>query len=339
LIEGTVSAGLAASLLELAVERGASRDELLRRSAIGPDELANPDNRIEFERYVGLMRHAKSMSGDSALALHFGDQVELRDFSVMGGLVPPSGRPIDGLSLTNRFAPLLIDVPISGATRFEMCNRDDGLWLVDTRSEPNCFPELTESTFARMVAMCRRHGASDAIREIRVTHPAPDYRNEYDEVLQVSVSFGCERNELRIDRSVLEQVHAPPTYANSVLLKHAEELLAELGRSQSTRSKVERILIPQIAESSARVDTVAYEMGLSRQTLHRRLKDEGTSFERIRDELRRELALRSLTRDEISAGQLAAGLGFSDRSAFERAFKRWTGVGPAAWKKVAWANG
>ena len=339
MIEGTVSAGLAARLLELAVDRGASRDELLRRSAIGRTELADPDNRIEFERYVALMRHAKSMSGDAALALHFGDEVELRDFSVMGALVPPSGRPIDGLSLTNRFAPLLVDIPISGASRFELSDRDDALWLIDTRSEPNSFPELTESTFARMISMCRRHGASDAIREVRVTHPAPDYRDQYGEVLQVPVSFDCERNEVRLDPSILRQLHAPPSYANSILLKHAEALLSELSRSQSTRSKVERILIPQISESSARADTVAREMGLSRQTLHRRLKDEGTTFERIRDELRRELALRTLVREEISAGQLAAGLGFSDRSAFERAFKRWTGVGPAAWKKVAWANG
>lgn len=310
----------------------------MHRSTIREEDLADPDARIELERYVALMRHAKAMTADDALALHLGEQGELAEFSVVGALRPTSGRPLDGLSQTNRYVPLLIDVPISGATRFELKDRTDGLWVVDTRSDPNSFPELTESAFARTISTFRRHGAADAIREVRVTHSAPEHRDEYDRVFQVPTTFDCERNELRLDRSILERIHEAPTYANSVLQEHAEALLSELNRSHSTRTRVERILIRQIAESSANVDAVARALGFSRQTLHRRLKEEGATFERVRDNLRKELALRTLARETISTGQLAAVLGFSDRSAFARAFKRWTGKGPATWKRSASAK-
>lgn len=339
MIEGSVSAGLAARLLELAVAKGAAKDELLRHSGIEPVQLADPDGRIDLARYKSLMRNAKFMTGDEAIALHFGQHGDLGEFSVMGALTPPSGRPVDGLSQTNRYAPLLIDVPISGTNRFELEEREDGLWVIDTRSEPNSFPEITESTFARKIATFRRNGAADAVREVRVTHAAPEYRREYDEVFKVPTTFGCERNEIRLDPSFLQQIHPSASYANSLLHQHAEVLLAQLKESQSARAKVERVLIRHLSDGSPRVDAVAQYMGLSRQTLHRRLATEGTSFERIRDDLRRELALRALAREKISSAQLAAVLGFSDRSAFARAFKRWTGVGPATWKKTASADG
>lgn len=335
--DGSVSAGLASQLLELAVQRGASRDELLNRSALTLLDLVEADARIDLQRYIRLMRNAKTLTGDEALALHFGQQADLAEFSVLGGLRPSSGRPIDGLSQTNRFVQLLIDVPISGATRFELEERDDGLWVVDTRSDPNAFPELTESTFARKISTFRRNGAADAVREVRVTHPEPEYRSEYDDVFRVPITFNCQRNELRLNRAALEQVHAVPGYASSVLQQHAEALLSDLKQNETMRARVERILIRQISGSIC-IDAVAHEMGLSRQTLHRRLADEHATFEQIRDDLRKELALRTLRREKISPAQLAAILGFSDRSAFARAFKRWTGVGPSAWKRTALAN-
>jgi AraC-like DNA-binding protein len=74
-------------------------------------------------------------------------------------------------------------------------------------------------------------------------------------------------------------------------------------------------------------DRVARELGLSRATLYRKLKQEGVSFEALRDELRRDLALRYLA-GKTSVSKTAYLLGFSDPAAFSRAFKRWTGKSP-----------
>lgn len=92
---------------------------------------------------------------------------------------------------------------------------------------------------------------------------------------------------------------------------------------------VERRVEPLLASGPVRIEQVASAMGLSRQTLYRRLKSEGVTFEALLDRLRRRLALK-LVRQGLPVKEVAYRLGFSDPAAFSRAFKRWTGSSPSA---------
>jgi AraC-like DNA-binding protein len=85
-----------------------------------------------------------------------------------------------------------------------------------------------------------------------------------------------------------------------------------------------------LAGGGAGIGAVAAKMGVSRQTLYRKLKAEGTTFEKLLDALRHRLALDHLGAGKRSIGEIAWQLGFSDRASFSRAFKRWTGRGPGA---------
>ena len=76
------------------------------------------------------------------------------------------------------------------------------------------------------------------------------------------------------------------------------------------------------------MDMIASKMGLSHQSLYRNLKAEGTTFEKVLDELRHQLALRYLRAKKASVNETAYLVGFSEPAAFSRAFKRWTGVSP-----------
>jgi AraC-like DNA-binding protein len=76
------------------------------------------------------------------------------------------------------------------------------------------------------------------------------------------------------------------------------------------------------------MDAIAAKMGQSRQTLYRNLKDEGVTFEQVLDDLRHRLALHYLEGKRVSVNETAYLVGFSDPSAFSRAFKRWTGHSP-----------
>lgn len=107
-------------------------------------------------------------------------------------------------------------------------------------------------------------------------------------------------------------------------------LLTSLDRSQSTRHHVERQLINVLPTGGAQMDIVAGKLGLSRQTLSRLLKAEGVTFQQVLDELRHKTALRHLSGDKLSVKRTAHLLGFSDATAFSRAFKRWTGASPRA---------
>jgi AraC-like DNA-binding protein len=111
------------------------------------------------------------------------------------------------------------------------------------------------------------------------------------------------------------------------------ELAGAIERSASRkagfRRQVEAAVEPLLASGDANIDRVARELGLSRQTIYRRLKGEGVTFEQLLDELRHRLALKLLRDQHMPVKQAAWRLGFSDPAAFSRAFKRWTGTAPS----------
>ena len=106
------------------------------------------------------------------------------------------------------------------------------------------------------------------------------------------------------------------------------------GRAISFRKRVEAELEPRLADCSARIEPVARALGCSRQTLYRRLKAEGLTFEQVLDDLRRRRALKLIRDPALAVKEIAYRLGFSDPAAFSRAFKRWTGKSPRALREA-----
>ncbi len=113
----------------------------------------------------------------------------------------------------------------------------------------------------------------------------------------------------------------------------AEKLAQPAPQKRCFKQEVERAIEPLLGSSEVSIDRVARELGMSRQTLYRRLKAEGTTFEELLDAKRRQLAVRYLRLDRSSVKAAAYKLGFSDPAAFSRAFKRWTGISPSDFRE------
>ena len=168
-----------------------------------------------------------------------------------------------------------------------------------------------------------------ALKAATFTWPDPGYGGEYARILGTPARFGCERNGLLIDAEWLgHQVERLPSYAFGVLTRHADGLLGELEAARSVRGEVERRLLPVLHAGAPGMRAVAAQLGVSRQTLFRRLKAEGVTFEQVLDDLRRRLALDYLAGRKVSVNETAYLVGFSEPAAFSRAFKRWTGRNP-----------
>lgn len=330
----TVAAGVVRALAELAVSRGAIARVLYDEAGIDPADVREGDSRIPLDKYAALMRAGQRLCNDPALALHFGEAFDAAEISIAGTIDPQSQLLADGFALLNRYAPLAVDVG-GPPERFVLTRRNGQVWIIDQRPNPNAFPELTESTFARMVSMARRHlPGIRFLLEVHVTHRAPAYRAEYDRVFQAPVVFESDCNALITDGEWLGR-KAPPRarYVTGVLSAHAEELIGQLEQSKTLRGRVESALLPLLPTGNARVDVVATTMGLSRQTLFRRLRAEGATFEQVLDELRRSLAVQLVRDEKLPVKEIARRLGFADAAAFSRAYKRWTGTSPRSDRK------
>jgi AraC-like DNA-binding protein len=328
--ELTVAAGLARGLLALAVSKGADQARLLERAVIKPKDLTDQDSRIPFAKYVALTRAGCELANDPALALHYGEAIDLSEVSVVGLISRASETMLDAFVQLNRFGRLVVEVDVGNADRFQMQRSNGELWVVDTRLNPNDFPELTEATFARMVCGSRQFGETPMLKALHVTHAAPAYYAEYERIFQVPVTFGSERNAMQLDEAWLNhRVALQPRYAFGILSEHAQALLKNLESTKSTRGRVESLLMPILHTGDVSMDTIAGKMGLSRQTLLRKLKAENTTYEKTLDDMRHTLAVHYLGGRKVSVNETAYLVGFSEPAAFSRAFKRWTGKAPS----------
>jgi len=111
-----------------------------------------------------------------------------------------------------------------------------------------------------------------------------------------------------------------------------ERLSQPAAKTRCFRREVEDAIEPLLSSGDPSIDRVARQLGMSRQTLYRRLKTEGVTFEGILDAKRRSLAVRYLGLNGLSVKAAAYKLGFSEPAAFSRAFKRWTGVAPSEFR-------
>lgn len=333
--ELTVAAGLARGLIEYASRKGAAPAALVERSGIDPGELDDQDGRVPMDKYVALMRAAKVMTGDPALALHYGDEVDMAELSVVGLLLHASETFGEVLAQLNRYGRLLVEVDTGGADRFQLHRVAGKLWIVDARPDPDDFQELTEATFARFVGRTRQFGMTGFVTEVHVTHSAPAHAAEYERVFGAPTRFGTGWNAMRVDQSWLShRVQRQPRYVFGILGGHAEMLLRELEGSKSVRGRVESLLMPILHTGDSSMARIAAALGWSGDTLYRRLKAEGVTFEEVLDELRHKLATHYLGGRKVSVAEAAYLVGFSDPSAFSRAFKRWTGISPKAMRRA-----
>lgn len=328
---GTVSAGFADHLMRFAVANGADPKTLAERSAIRPEDLENLDRRVPFRSYVALMGAAKDLCGSPSLALRLGATSDFREISVVGLICYAAPTMGEGLRELNRYGRLAMEVDIpAGAQRFQMVQRDGELWLTDTRTDPDDFPELTESTWSRFICETARHFPDAPFaKAAHVTHARPGHGAEYEALWKVPVTFGAAWNAIQIDPSWLDiPLHNPSGYAFGVLSERADRLLADLEAAKTARGRVEAALLPILHQGDPGMEQVAAHMGLSRQALYRQLRREGVTYEAVADALRHTMALHYLSGRKVSVNETAYLVGFSDPSAFSRAFKRWTGSSP-----------
>jgi AraC-like DNA-binding protein len=171
------------------------------------------------------------------------------------------------------------------------------------------------------------------LTRVEFSYPPPGHALEYDLLYGAPCSFRAPRTALVFDRSVLDRPVLQDEAGLRAFLRRAPgDVLARLDYGSTAAAQVRRLLGQSLPDRMPDPQEVAARLAVSAQTLRRRLAAEGTSFQQIRDQLRRDVAIAALAAGTVSIEDLARQLGFSEPSAFHRAFKRWTGSAPRSYQ-------
>jgi AraC-like DNA-binding protein len=199
-------------------------------------------------------------------------------------------------------------------------------------------PELDEGHFLTEFLMVIWHrfpswyiAEAIRLRETHFIHPAPAHQDELRVMFPGNLSFQQARNSLFFDAQYLDKpLVRTPRELEVFLTEHPADIMTIPGEDNSLEAQIERVIMAINTEHLVfpRAENLARQMNISSLTLYRRLQQEGTSYQHIKDNIRREVAIDKLVKEGLSVDRVSEIVGFSEPRSFTRAFKHWTGLSP-----------
>jgi AraC-like DNA-binding protein len=301
----------------------------LHPAGLDPLLLETTASRVTVEQFVRLFRTVMDLLEDECLGLL---SRPLRPGSV--ALIARStlgARSVDAAlrRLVGAFALLQDDVTL-------VCVADGALSgaaleFRDARTHrPHFLHELLLRTFWRLLAWL--HGGPLVPRRFDFAFARPDYASDYAAVLPGELRFTEKRSAFWFDSAALARPVRCDVLALQAFLRGLPGNLIGPHLFDHTASGRARALLRRTCPVWPDLRSAARQLHMSASSLQRHLATEGTSYQAIKDELRRDLAVARLTTSPVAFEDLAADLGFSDATAFQRAFKAWTGTAPGAYR-------
>ena len=176
-------------------------------------------------------------------------------------------------------------------------------------------------------------GSGWKMQRVFFAHPAPANTAPLTAHFGIAPTFGTGISGMEVSDAVLS---LPIPSADPALKRYLEDqgraVLETRPVSTDLVGLIRQELVRRLGKTEAKVETVADALGLSPRTLQRRLEGEKTSFQEVLDGVREQLAMSYLVNDSLTVSEIAYLLGYSELRAFDRAFRRWTGKTPVAWR-------
>ena len=300
--------------------------------AIGLDEatLGDPDARVPMSVGLGFFARAVEQTGDANIGLHLAEQVDPALFDVHFYAMLSSATLGAAYERLCRYQRLIHET-----SRVELLTGMDQAVLRHQLSGGLPAPRQTaEFLIAGWVRVGRLITGTDwAPLEVQFAHAPPADTSAHRRFFQGDVRFARGENALVLPASLLDTpcVRADAALA-AVLDQYAADRLLRAPRTSSFADRVRTVIEDELQGGEPTATRVAARLKMSVRTLNRLLASEGTSYRRMLDALRQEVATHHLAGNVMSIAEVAFLLGFSELTSFHRAFKRWTGLTPAAFR-------
>jgi len=312
-------------ILELAGRWNVRPAEILKGLPLTTAQLADPTTRVPMRVVEAIVARAHQLTHEPALAIHVGTAMRLSSHGFLGFAAMTASNVQEALDLAVRFA----QTRTSAIGLAFYVEGDTACLVIEEKTD---LGNLREFAVLALVIGIWQLGRAltgkvlDGVAEC--TFAAPDWVQRLP--IGDRLRFNCPNHRLVFPASTL-----------AIPLITADPVATQLAREQCERELAilvdaglpGRVRAAITAKGDPSLTVIAKELRMSSRTLKRKLADHGTTFSAIRDDMRRQRALLLLDNRALSIGEIATKLGYSELPNFTRAFRKWTGVTPLAYRE------
>lgn len=327
---GMVRIATTMALPALLREHGVDPGPVLAEFGLEPEFYTNPDNTIAFATSARLLARCADVTGCAHFGLQTGQRAGISTLGVLGFLMQSS--PTVRQALGDLARHFRVHNP---SAAIDLVAGGDSAALVFTILQPGAdrWDQLLDGAMAIAFNLMRSLCGPDwRPIEVRIAHARPQDEAPFRQFFHARVVFDASETSIAFDTHWLDRPRPGADPLLRLWMQQRVQIL-ESHANEDLVAHLRRILPTLIVARDATAATLARHAGMGVRTLNRRLAAEGTSFANLRDETRKSVALQLLEGTRMPVKQLADHLGYANASAFTRAFSRWTGMGPADWRK------
>jgi AraC-like DNA-binding protein len=327
-----ISINVTTGLLDAIAATGVDADQVRRSIAFDFAALSDAEGFIACGDFARLLEDVAQATGDECFGLHFGARSNPKNIGPLAYAVLNSPTIAAACETAARYLhvhnqalkpTLNVDDTLA---QFAFSYSDIGL------EEPRQFSEFTMAGALNIFRIMA--GSQWAPREIHFTHDAPGSVTEHQRIFAAPVIFHSSSNALVMEREFLDRtVPAADHRLYGILTHYLDAVLSRMPSENGVVATIRKAIGESLKNGAPKLACVAKLIALSPRTLQRRLEEHGLDFKRLVDDTRHRFALEYLREQKNSLTQIAFLLGYSEVSAFNRAFKRWTGSTPADYRR------
>lgn len=302
--------------------------------SVAANTSAPPAIGMPLEVFVAQLERNRAKVSDGSMSWRSGEEIRLRDIGVAGHATKARSCLGDALRVFARGFPT---VQSNSTVCVEMSS--DEVHVSYRVLDPRIWPRRADAelTLGLIHGICARYGVSqDAFIDLSFEHEADIATRALARYLGLKPRFGGDTNRIILPASVLRNTRHAAAGDEDVAFygKMLDSALVELRGATPVSQRVCELILSGMDRGMVNQALVASELGMSERSLRRALAQEGQSFHDLLGECRRSVGLAHLVRHGRQFGEIALLLGYSDQTAFSRAFSRWYGMSPRELRKM-----
>lgn len=321
-------------ILDYALSQGCDLTAALIELGVTEEQLNNPGARIPLTIENALLERGVAETGDAFFGLHMGEKIRPRFMGSLGYASMSGARLRNAVTLMLPYQRVTTEFGTTTAQEssthyvIHWINAPETAALASARHRvENYFAACI--TFGRWIT-----GSQENPAEIRFAHAAPADVSEYARIFRCPVHFSAGENSISLPIAQLDlRLRDADADVHRVMTSRVQQELSSYNARGGLHEQVRHAIREDMLDSAPSIESVAERLALKPWTLRRKLKVDNLDFTSLLDEVRKDMAVDWLTTTTRTVSDIAASLGYSEQSAFNRAFKRWFNAAPLEYRE------